>query len=134
MYVRLGKNGSALRRIGPSGASGKPVYYRDAGHWDVGAMFVGSERTLVAWEPDKASPTHHLQGTELFEITEAEWREDNGRWAPMGSEETQELKYLRWFYQNCDFGPAHGDVIDALNERYEEVTGLPVPEKYRNDE
>lgn len=134
LYVRLGQNGSALRRIGSADTATKPIYYRDAGHWDVGALFVGTERTLIAWEPDKNSLTHHLQGTELVEITEAEWRLDNGAWAPIGDKEVQELKYLRWFYQHCDFGPAHEDVVCSLNECYEEATGLTIPEGYRNDE
>ena len=29
-----------------------------------------------------------------------------------------ELRFLRWFYQNCDFGPAHDDVIMYMMENY----------------
>jgi len=41
-----------------------------------------------------------------------------------------ELEYLRWFYQNCDFGPADDDVVLAMNERFKEKTGKDLPEKY----
>ena len=39
-----------------------------------------------------------------------------------------ELEYLRWFVQDADFGPAHGDVVDAMNERFMFETGKNLPE------
>jgi hypothetical protein len=41
-----------------------------------------------------------------------------------------ELEYLEWFYANTDFGPAHGDVIDAMNEQFRAETGKEIPEGY----
>lgn len=40
-----------------------------------------------------------------------------------------ELEWLRWFYQNADFGPAHGDVIYILQENFKEQGG-EIPEGY----
>lgn len=34
------------------------------------------------------------------------------------SDEELELKFLRWFYQEADFGPAHDDVILIMMENY----------------
>lgn len=48
----------------------------------------------------------------------------------MSEEEKNELEFLRWFYCECDFGPAHGDVIYSMNEQYTEETGKPIPEGY----
>ena len=50
------------------------------------------------------------------------------------SEYATELEYLKWFYNNCDFGPAHEDVIDILNEEFEQKTGKKVPVDYYYDE
>jgi hypothetical protein len=45
-------------------------------------------------------------------------------------ERATELEYLRWFYQNADFGPAHSDVMAILNENFIEETGLELPKGY----
>ncbi len=45
-----------------------------------------------------------------------------------------ELEYLRWFFDKCDFGPAHGDVIYSLNEEFVEETGKLLPKDYSYDE
>lgn len=50
------------------------------------------------------------------------------------SDEENELEYLRWFFVNADFGPAHGDVIHYINKSYVEETGREIPEGYREDE
>lgn len=42
----------------------------------------------------------------------------------------EELEYLRWFYCNADFGPAHEDVIAIMNSNYIEDTGNCIPEGY----
>ena len=41
-----------------------------------------------------------------------------------------ELVFLRWFYNNCDFGPADSDVRFILQQEYKEETGRDVPEGY----
>lgn len=42
-----------------------------------------------------------------------------------------ELEFLRWFYCNADFGPAHSDVMDLLHAEYVRMTGEDVPEEYK---
>ena len=45
--------------------------------------------------------------------------------------EAEELEYLRFFFQEADFGPAHGDVVGFINEDYLSQTGYDsVPEGY----
>lgn len=46
-------------------------------------------------------------------------------------EQASELKWLKWFFSNADFGPAHGDVMQYLFDEFEEATGLQVPKDYR---
>jgi len=43
-------------------------------------------------------------------------------------ERATELEYLKWFRHNIDFGPAHEDVIEILNENFMEETGKNIPE------
>ena len=45
-------------------------------------------------------------------------------------EKATELEYLEWFYQNVDFGPAHGDVILCLQEEFKKETGKELPDGY----
>lgn len=45
-----------------------------------------------------------------------------------------ELEYLKWFRCNADFGPAEGDVIDGLNERFMDQTGKNLPEGWNYDQ
>ena len=42
-----------------------------------------------------------------------------------------ELRYLQFFYENADFGPAHDDVLAYLNEQFTAETGLPIPHAYQ---
>lgn len=42
-----------------------------------------------------------------------------------------ERHYLQWFHMAADFGPADYDVIVAMQEQYEKVSGKPVPEDWR---
>lgn len=44
-----------------------------------------------------------------------------------------ELKYLRWFYANADFGPADSDVRDFMDKQYVAEGGL-IPNGYKGDE
>lgn len=46
-----------------------------------------------------------------------------------GSDADNELKYLRWFYANADFGPADSDVRQIMNERYVREGGV-IPKGY----
>lgn len=50
-------------------------------------------------------------------------------------ERASELEYLRWFRNNADFGPADGDVIDAMHEQFmnEEKKNLPEGWNYWSD-
>ena len=48
--------------------------------------------------------------------------------------QADELGYLQWFYYNCDFGPAHEDVISIMNEEFMEETGQALPKGYGYDD
>lgn len=41
-----------------------------------------------------------------------------------------ELEYLQFFHSECDFGPAHEDVVYLINQAFTEETGKPVPGGY----
>lgn len=41
-----------------------------------------------------------------------------------------DLVYLRFFYQEADFGPAHSDVVAFINEAFKDQTGKNIPEGY----
>lgn len=45
-----------------------------------------------------------------------------------------ELEYLKWFRHNADFGPAEGDVVDALNQRFMDETGKNIPDGWNYDQ
>lgn len=49
-------------------------------------------------------------------------------------ERATELEYLRWFRINCDFGPAHEDVVRMLDADFREETGKELPEGWGSDE
>ena len=42
-----------------------------------------------------------------------------------------EIAYLAYFHREADFGPAHTDVVMAIQARYAEAFGVPVPEYWR---
>jgi hypothetical protein len=65
-FVRLGN--SALRLI-----KRDKIYYRDAGHWEVGYKVVDNQ--LLSCTPTDDAPW--LDNQLLIEITEQEWRWDN---------------------------------------------------------
>ena len=48
-------------------------------------------------------------------------------------EQATELEWLQWFYGECDFGPAHEDVIYLLQKQFEKQTGKSVPKEYQWD-
>lgn len=50
-----------------------------------------------------------------------------------GSDADNELKYLRWFYANADFGPADDDVRQIMNEQYVRDGGV-IPKGYGDAE
>jgi hypothetical protein len=47
-------------------------------------------------------------------------------------EEATELEFLRYFYNNCDFGPAHEDIIYLIKESFVEDVEKRIPEEYRD--
>ena len=50
------------------------------------------------------------------------------------NENIEELEYLRWFYCNADFGPAHGDVMSIMKDHYVKLTGNKLPEGYEDED
>lgn len=48
-------------------------------------------------------------------------------------EKATELEYLKWFFQNADFGPADSDVRDRLNRQFIEQKEKNLPEGYNYD-
>lgn len=46
--------------------------------------------------------------------------------------EATELEYLKWFWSNCDFGPADSDVHAGMIEQFEREKGVRVPANYRD--
>ena len=59
--------------------------------------------------------------------------EENKRATAVWLESIAERKYLLWFFQQSDFGPADGEVREMLEAQYEKVTGCTVPQKLRYD-
>lgn len=49
-----------------------------------------------------------------------------------GSDVDNELEYLRWFYENADFGPADDDVRHTMNAQYVREGGV-IPKGYENE-
>lgn len=43
----------------------------------------------------------------------------------------EENAYLTYFHQNADFGPAHGDIVCNIQERYKETSGKDVPVEWK---
>lgn len=68
-FVRLNK--SALRLVGNE-------YYRDGGMWSVGYKII--DGVLLSWYPNRGMKWLHR--VPLIEITEKEWRDNNGEYAP----------------------------------------------------
>jgi hypothetical protein len=48
-------------------------------------------------------------------------------------ERSTEIEWLRWFYEEADFGPADGDVRMYLKEDFVEETGKLLPEEYEDE-
>lgn len=47
-------------------------------------------------------------------------------------ERATELEYLRWFYDNADFGPVEDSIRFWLSERFRAETGKDLPEGYEH--
>ena len=45
-----------------------------------------------------------------------------------------ELEYLKWFRIEADFGPAHGDVIEIMNEQFIKETGKALPKGWGDED
>ena len=54
----------------------------------------------------------------------------------MPRERATELEFLRWFWMNADFGPAHENVMLKMEEVFTKETGKlpPVGYTYETDE
>lgn len=50
----------------------------------------------------------------------------------MNKKAASELEWLEWFYLNCDFGPAHEDVVSILKDEFEKETGKKIPKGWRD--
>ena len=48
-------------------------------------------------------------------------------------EGASELEYLKYCFQNADFGPAQGDVMYIINQRFKAKTGKLLPADYAED-
>lgn len=46
------------------------------------------------------------------------------------TEEAEPAEWFLWFWENADFGPAHGDVMDFYEEAFFRETGKKVPKEY----
>lgn len=46
------------------------------------------------------------------------------------SERASELEWLKYFYNEADFGPAHEDVVSIIAEDFKKETGKLLPEGY----
>ena len=55
------------------------------------------------------------------------WEETEGALTPKG---VDELNYLQFFYSECDFGPAHEDIVETINAKYAALRGKEIPEGY----
>jgi hypothetical protein len=47
-------------------------------------------------------------------------------------ERATELEYLRYFRETCDFGPAHDDVIEIINDNFRKTTRKDIPEEWED--
>ena len=41
-----------------------------------------------------------------------------------------ELEWLKYFYNEADFGPAHEDVVSLIEDYFKQETGKELPEGY----
>jgi len=48
----------------------------------------------------------------------------------MSRKRATKLEWLKWFYQNADFGPADSDVREHLKQRFMAKTEKNLPEGY----
>lgn len=71
-YIIMGspESGTCMRLNGSE-------YWRDGGQWGVNYRFIGNQ--LVSYNPGKWMP--HLHRVPLTEVTEEQWRKDNGQYA-----------------------------------------------------
>lgn len=47
--------------------------------------------------------------------------------------EATELEYLRWFFENSDFGPADYEVKEIMEDDFQRRTGKNVPKSCRQN-
>lgn len=49
-------------------------------------------------------------------------------------EKATELEFLRWFYDEADFGPADSEVRDIMKQNFRRQTGKQLPDGYEEEE
>jgi len=49
-------------------------------------------------------------------------------------ERATELEWLKWFFQNADFGPGEGDYRSAMRAHFREKTGKELPVGYDSED
>lgn len=52
----------------------------------------------------------------------------------LNEKQKEELEFLYWFYCNCDFGPAHYEVMREILMQYKEETGKDLPAGYEMED
>lgn len=94
MMMQDGKNGCAMRLLDKDEyRSGHGMYWRDGGEWGIDARMKNGK--LVSDAKIYGDELQYLDGQDLIPITEEEWKEDNGRYAPSLKkiEEKNEIPY-----------------------------------------
>ena len=95
------------------------------------AMKIKTLERFHAYSPDDEPATHEIPMDEgeycyarqaLAAIAQANAEIERLR---------SEIAYLAYFHREADFGPAHTDVVMAIQAQYAEVHGAPVPEYWR---
>jgi len=79
-YVKYTHNGVSVYFRLTETVGGKPIYYRDAGKWDM--SFEWKDGKLVAKTNGDTMLKNYWDGLELVETTEGEYRENNRGYLP----------------------------------------------------
>ena len=77
-------------------------------------------REAHAWLIDNADPSPNEDGVQYG-------------WKVRKSVAT-ELEWLKWFAQNADFGPAEGDIRNAMRKEFRKLTGKEIPKGWRGED
>jgi hypothetical protein len=95
MMMQDGKKGCAMRLLDDKDEyqSVHGIYWRDGGLWGIDARMENGK--LVSDAKMYGDELQYLDGQDLISITEGEWKEDNGRYAPSLKkvEETDDIAF-----------------------------------------